>query len=297
MSSPGGTLHAGLDTGTTTTLNMNSSGTFAAGALYFSGNGPAGTSIFNLDNGTVTDSGDCWFGGSEWGPGSAAFLNMSGGTLTANILVFSRGANSGTSITGNGYITGGTVNAKQWLTLGFCGTSASIGTVTNSGGTINVNNAGGGQMEMTTYDSAGALFVQNSGALNLENNASMSFGNGGNNSGTATFYQEAGTVTFYSDGGTNVGGTGSLNLGNGSSSGNYTYNLDGGILTVPQIQKTSANANGMFNFNGGLLKAAASSASFMQGLSSAVVLAGGAKLIPPASTSLLEPRLRTAVAA
>ena len=271
-----GELHAGLDPGTISTLNINSSGTFAAGALYFSGNGPAGTSIFNLDNGTVTSSGDCWFGGSDWGPGTAGFLNMSGGTLSGNIVVFSRGVNNTTSITGTGNITGGTLNALQWLTLGFCGTSASVGTVTNTGGTINVNTSGGGNMEMTTYDTAGGLFVQNSGALNLCNGAYLAFGNGGNNAGTATLIQNGGTVTFYSDNGATVGGAGYLDFGRGTDTGTYTYNLNGGILTVPQIEQGGSSCSGTFNFNGGTLKPTASTTTFMQGLTAASVMSGGA---------------------
>ena len=276
ISNPNGELHAGLDAGTISTLNINSSGTFAAGAMYFSGNGGAGTCTFNLDNGTVTSSGDCWFGGSDWGPGTAGFLNMSGGTLSASVVAFSRGANNTTSITGTGYITGGTLNALNWLTLGFCGTSASVGTVTNSGGTINVNTAGGGNMEMTTWDSAGALYVQNSGALNLCNSAYIGFGNGGNNSGTSTFIQNGGTVTFYSDNGTTVGGNGYITLGSGGDTGTYVYYLNGGTLTVPQIEQTSASASGNFAFNGGTLKPTASSATFIQGLSYVFVMAGGA---------------------
>jgi len=247
--------------------------------MYLSGSS-AGTSTFNLDHGTVSISGECFFGGgySGWGnvPGTAGILNMSSGTLTANIIVFSRGLNSSSVLTGTGTITGGTMNAQQWLTLGFCGTTASVGTVTNNGGTINVNTSGGGNIEMTTYDSAGALFVQNSGALNLCKGANLSFGNGGNNSGTATFYQNGGTVTFYSDVATTVGGTGYLNLGNGSSTGTYTYNLNGGALTVPSIQKSSSGASGTFNFNGGTLKPTANNATFMQGLTAANVQANGA---------------------
>jgi autotransporter-associated beta strand protein len=278
ISSPNGELHAGLDSGTISTLNINSSGTFAAGALYFSGNGPAGTSTFNFDNGTVTVSGNCWFGGSDWGDGTAGILNMSGGTLTANQVVFSRGQNGSSTLTGTGNITGGTINATAWLTLGFCGTG--VGTVTNSAGTINVNTSGGGNMEMTTWDQAGALFVQNSGSLNLCNSAYIAFGNGGNNSGTATFIQNGGTVTFYSDNGTTVGGTGYLDFGRNpgwaQDSGTYTYNLNGGTLTVPQILQEAGS--GTFNFNGGTLKPTASSTTFMQGLTAANVMVNGAKI-------------------
>jgi len=279
ISSPTGIFHLGLDSGTTSTLNMNSSGTLAAGGVYVSGSG-AGTCQLNLDHGTVNISGECFFGGgySGWGnvPGTAGILNMNGGSLTANIIVFSRGLNNSTVLTGTGTITGGTMTAMQWLTLGFCGTTASVGTVTNNGGTINVNTSGGGNMEMTTYDSAGALYVQNSGALNLCNSAYIGFGNGGNNAGTATFNQNGGTVTFFSDVATTPGGSGGLFLGKGSSTGTYSYNLNGGTLTVPVIQKPASGASGTFNFNGGTLKPTASTTTFMQGLSAANVQANGA---------------------
>ena len=180
-------------------------------------------------------------------------------------------------LTGTGNITGGTMNALTWLTLGFCGSG--VGTVTNSGGTINVNTSnGGGNMEMTTWDTAGALYVQNSGALNLCNGAYIAFGNGGNNAGAATFNQNGGTVTFYSDNGTTVGGTGYLDFGRNpgwaTDSGNYTYNLNGGTLTVPEIEQQAGT--GTFNFNGGTLKPTASSTTFMQGLTAANVMGGGA---------------------
>jgi autotransporter-associated beta strand protein len=279
VSNPNGYLNFGRDAGTTATFNMNSSGTLAAGNMWVSANG-AGTCTLNLDYGTVNISGDCQFGGQgPWGQdGTAGRLNMSGGSLTANIVAFSRGNNGSSALTGTGNITGGTLNTKQWLTLGFCGTG--VGTLTNSGGIINVNTSGGGNMEMTTWDTARALYVQNTGALNLCNGAYIAYGNGGNQSGTATFNQNGGTVTFYSDNGTTVGGSGYLELGRDAgwakTSGTYTYNLNGGTLTVPQIQKSSSTASGTFNFNGGTLKPTASSATFMQGLTAANVMVGGA---------------------
>jgi hypothetical protein len=73
----------------------------------------------------------------------------------------------------------------------------------------------------------------NSGSLNLQNNAGMGFGQGGNHTGTSTFVQNGGSVTFFSDAGSTLGGTGSLNLGNGGSTGTYAYHLNGGTLDDP----------------------------------------------------------------
>jgi autotransporter-associated beta strand protein len=112
--------------------------------------------------------------------------------------------------------------------------------------------------------------------VNLQNNAGIGFGQGGNLTGTSTFTQNGGTVTFFSDGGTIAGGSGSVNLGNGGSTGTYVYNLNGGTLMAPSVSKTSAGANGSFNFNGGTLKATTSTTTFMEGLSAANVQNGGA---------------------
>ena len=259
-------------------LNMNTSGHLDTQNLFISPNGQAGSGTFNLDNGTVNVTGELQVGSSFWGNGtiSLGYLNMSGGTVTANIVALSRGDNNGANIQGIIRMTGGILNSKQWFTLGFAGSASSFAAVTNSGGTINVNTSGGGNLEMSVYDFLSCYFEQNSGALTLQNNASIIFSSGGNNSGTCTFAQNGGTVTFYSNAGTTVGGTGSLNLGNGNSTGLYTYNLNGGTLTIPSIQKSGSSAQGNFNFNGGTLKPTASSATFMQGLTAANVQAGGA---------------------
>ena len=53
-----------------------------------------------------------------------------------------------------------------------------------------------------------------------------------------------------------------------------TYNLSGGTLTVNSMNK--GTRTGTFNFNGGTLKAGGSSATFMTGLTTANMKAGGA---------------------
>ena len=276
-SSQNGNFLLGLDNSTVSTMNINSSGTVAAGYLCVGGTG-ANSATFNLDNGTVNISGDAQIGGNQYGQNSGVnHLNISGGIFTANLIAFSRGNNNASTMQGIGNITaGGTLSSRTWFTLGFAGSSSAFAAVTNSGGTINVNTSGGGNMEMTVFDPVSAYFQQNSGALNLCNSAYIAFGNGGNNSGTTTFDQNGGTVTFYSDAATTVGGTGYLSLGRNGDSGTYTYNLNGGILTVPQIQYAATSGSGTFNFNGGTLKPTASTTTFMQGLTAANVMAGGA---------------------
>jgi autotransporter-associated beta strand protein len=275
LAAPAGNMFVGLDNGTVSTWNINTTGTAEAGNIY-AGTTGASTGVINMTAGTVLVSGEMQVGGTFWGNGGTGQLNMTGGTVTANIVSFARGGNGDAAISGTGVISGGTLNSRQWFTLGFAGSTSNTATVTNNGGTINVNTAGGGVLEMGVFDATTNLFTVNSGSVNLQNNASIGFGEGGNHTGTSTFTQNGGTVTFFSDGGTTAGGTGSVNLGNGGSTGTYAYNLNGGTLTAPSVSKTSAGANGSFNFNGGTLKASTSTTLFMQGLSAANVQNGGA---------------------
>ncbi|MFO0788433.1 MAG: autotransporter-associated beta strand repeat-containing protein [Pirellulales bacterium] len=278
-STKNGNLLAGLDNGTVSTVNVNTTGTLAAGGIFL---GAAGGSNghFNMDNGTVTVLGEFQVGANFFSQGSGTdnTYQQSGGSVTADIFSLARGANNAATMKGTATITGGTLNTLHWFTLGFAGAAGDTATVTNGGGTINVNTAAGGTgvLEMGVFDATTNVFNQNSGVLTLQNNASIGFGQGGNHSGTSTFNQNGGTVTFYSDAGTTVGGTGSVNLGNGGSTGTYVYNLNGGTLTTPGVQKTAASASGTFNFNGGTLKAAANNTSFLQNLTAANMRNGGA---------------------
>ena len=111
----------------------------------------------------------------------------------------------------------------------------------------------------------------------------MGFGTAGT-SGNGTVNQNGGSVTFYSNAGTTIGG-GSLVLGE-TGTGTYTYNLNGGTLTVPSINHSSGTA--VFNFNGGvrwLLRPMAR--SLLTGLSSANVQAGRGLSSAPMDSLLL----------
>ena len=277
VTNPNGNMLIGLDNGTVSTWNVNTTGTAQAGGIFAGCNGAA-TGIINMTAGTVDVSGEMQVGGSFFNNGGTGQLNMTGGTITANIVSFARGGNNVAAVSGTGVISGGTLNSRQWFTLGFAGSSTNNATITHNGGTININTAGGGIMEMGVFDATTNLFTLNSGSLNLQNNAGMGFGQGGNHTGTSTFVQNGGSVTFFSDAGSTVGGTGSLNLGNGGSTGTYAYHLNGGTLTTPSISKAGTGANGSFNFNGGTLIAAGSTATFMQGLTAANIRNGGAIL-------------------
>ena len=275
LTNPNGNMLIGLDNGTVSTWNVNTTGTTQAGGIFAGCNG-ASTGIINMTAGTVDVSDVIQVGGSFFNNGGSGQLNMTGGSVTARIVSFASGNNNVAAVSGTGVITDGTLSSRQWFTLGFAGSSSNVASVTNDGGIININTAGGGVMEMGVFDATRNTFTLNNGNVNLQNNASIGYGQGGNHTGTSTFLQNGGSVTFFSDAGFTVGGSGSVNLGNGGSSGTYTYNLSGGTLTAPSISKVSAAANGSFNFNGGTLRATTSTTTFMQGLTAANVQTGGA---------------------
>jgi autotransporter-associated beta strand protein len=232
-------------------------------------------------NGTSTTSGNIWVG---FGDAASGNLTVnSGAAVTANVVLIGAGGSPTALASGTGTLaSGGTINTAQWFVIGQSGAAGSSGDFTINGGTLNVhtNAAATGNLEMGTFDAASATLNINAGSnLKLLNNAAIVFGAQGNHSGTSIVNQNGGNVTFYSNNGTTVGGTGRLVMASAANStGNYTYNLNGGILTVPRIarENTANNPTTVFNFNGGTLKPTASQSDFVSSLSRSNIRNGGA---------------------
>jgi arabinan endo-1,5-alpha-L-arabinosidase len=180
-----------------------------------------------------------------------------GGTLTANGNfdgAFIIGGRNSALGSGTYNLSGaGVVNANTNVRVGGRGT----GTVVQTGGTFNA----------TGYVSVGR-FAGASGAYNISGGTLKQ-------SGTTSFLivGEQGAGTLSVSGGGLVSLASALRVGY-STGGAGTVNLDGGTLLTPGVVRGSGTAT--FNFNGGTLKAAAGTVSFMQGLSAARVLSGGA---------------------
>ena len=164
-------------------------------------------------------------------------LNVAGGTVNAQrVIIAGASANTGTPGTGAVTLSAGTINSAQWFTVGSgaaTATTSAIGSFTISGGTLNVLSQ---QMEVANFaGTTGTVTMSGSSAINIDNNSFIALG-ANNGAGNGTFTQNGGAVTFYGNAGTTVGGTGILYLGKAAVlSGTYTYNLNGGTLTVPQI--------------------------------------------------------------
>jgi fibronectin-binding autotransporter adhesin len=204
--------------------------------------------------------------------GNTAVLDISNGaTLTSGRTVM--GGDPGNNAGGTGTInqSGGTINSNYWFSVGTFGT----GTYNMTGGILNTNPAGFGvsELEISVFSSgSGTVNLSGNAQINIDHNGVLIFGDAGSTQ-NGTFNQNGGTVTCYSDGGTTVGGGGGVVMGQ-SGTGVYTYNLNAGTLTTPAVSHGTGTA--VFNFNGGMLQAAESTAGFLGGLTTAEVLGGGA---------------------
>jgi autotransporter-associated beta strand protein len=252
--------------------------TVLSGTVILSGtNTYTGTTIVN--GGTLTISGGSTGSSSADvqianAAGSTGTVDVEAGTLNAQRVVIA--GNSANTTGGNGTViqNGGTINSAQWFTVG----SEGPGSYTLNNGTLNVNSAGGTQMEVGTFGTVAgsSTMTVTGGNINLLNNANLTLG-AQHTSQNATVTQTGGNITFYSNAGTTVGGTGALILGSAANpTGTYIYNLSGGTITTPIVERSAGAGPGILNFSGGTLRAAAASASFITTLTSATVQAGGA---------------------
>lgn len=143
---------------------------------------------------------------------------------------------------------------------GFFANTRAEGTVNQSGGTLTVNNPANGSFVVggRNSDEANGTYNLSGGTVNANTQVRI----GGRGNGTLNLSGSGALVT-----------NSSFYLGF-NSSGEGAVNLDGGTLTTPRIIKGSGT--GTVNFNGGTLQAGGSHSSFMQGLTSAYVLEGGA---------------------
>jgi len=208
------------------------------------------------------------------GTGGTLNIGSTDQTSTGAQYINTQSGNTGTRTMS---ITAGTiVNVNSG---GYFGQSSATSYVTNAnpnGTSIVIGDANGG-----------SLVVKAGGTVTNGNNQAFILG-GAAASGTLTIdggQVNAGTVT--------VGTTGVLPAASGyaglrfggsasNASGTRTANLNGGILTVGQIYTgtaaTSPTFTNTFNFNGGTLQASIGNTTFMTGLTTANVQAGGAKI-------------------
>ena len=261
-------------------LNVNTTGGSAATATLGSGgtlSNAYGESIGSSGSGTFTQSAGS---NSTFGYGNVVLGNSTSGSGTYNL-------NGGSLSTytefvgydGSGMFvqSGGTNTLSNDLYIGY--TAGSSGSYALNGGTLTAFSEFVGYGTTGSFtQSAGTNTVTSGGAvyIGLHDGDSDSYTLGG--SGVlSTLYEyvgDSGMGTFTQTGGTNTVAY-QLSMGD-NTTGNGTYNLVGGTLQTPAIAGSSGAST--FNFNGGTLRAAAASTSFVSGLTTANVQAGGANI-------------------
>ncbi|MEI9892984.1 MAG: autotransporter-associated beta strand repeat-containing protein [Chthoniobacter sp.] len=237
--------------------------------------------------------------------GSSGILNILPG---ASISGTAAALFAGTAPGSNGaiYQSGGDILFNNNLNLGTGGSSAaqSYGFYGLSGGTLNDTGqsnvrfrVGGGASFSTGifYQSGGSISDSISNGIEVGAN-----GTGGFSNGMGVAYLTGGTLTSVANkigfnpsapagggagmrGEETVAGTAAVTINGTTSLGNVAgdsgvLNLNGGLYATKQI--VHGSGTGFLNFNGGILRAAASATggSFLNGLTSANVYSGGATI-------------------
>ena len=162
------------------------------------------------------------------------------------------------------------------------------GTLNMSGGTFNSTGNGWGAFRIGNWSNTNApgngTFNLNGGVVNANKTTTVGgFGNGVLNVSGGTWNQNAGNLYIGEKADTTYLGKGEVNQSGGTLNSWYVflqqgkYNLNGGILSVAGVGDNAANATGVFNFNGGVLRGMFSNANFLA-VDTATVQAGGAIL-------------------
>jgi autotransporter-associated beta strand protein len=188
------------------------------------------------------------------GSGYGAFTQTAGSTSVGGFLAVGGTINGGVV-----NLQGGTFTFTTSPASGATSGAMTIGFGGSNGGTIgNLNVSGNAQLIDNAANSGfgGGLWLGevNNGILNMTGNA----------------------VVTISPAGSHTSGGGVVLGRSNATTGNGIVDLDGGTLTAPYVTKGSGQ--GTFNFNGGTLKANASDAVFMTGLTNAYIYGGGATI-------------------
>jgi len=212
--------------------------------------------------------------------GSSGFVNLRGtGTLNCTDLAVGW---THFSSRGEVSIQQGTFNVSGASFIGLEGT----GTLSVAGGTMNATGNGWGAFRIGNWpniNSMGTGTVNLRGGVVNANNTTWvgGFGKGIMNLTGGTWNQIAGNLVVGEKADSTYLGRGDLNQSGGTLNSSYvflqqgTYNLSGGTLSVAGVGDYASNATGVFNFNGGVLRATVPNANFLV-VDTASVQAGGA---------------------
>ena len=229
-------------------------------------NNPVAPEIEVVDGAALTLAGPFFAFG--WQPNSSGKFTQSGGavSVTNGQMILADSANS----VGMAVISGGTLNVAKTTVVGRVGS----GTLNISGGTMNAGTDGLGSFRIGDFVGSTGVGIMNLSGTAVVNAPSYT-AVGGLGSGTLNI--SGGTWNSPDDivlgdrppNVTDWTGTGVVNQTGGNVNARAvflqagTYNLSGGVLAVAAVGDTKAEANGVFNFNGGTLQATVNHADFL----------------------------------
>ncbi len=279
-----GDTNVGLGSGSTGQLNLTG-GIYNAGGLWVGRGGGTGTWTVSGANTQLTSTGEVYVGGES---GSNGTLRVSAGTVAINNW-FNVGRDGGT---GGFEMSGGTMTVRRELRIGFG--SGGTGDLQLSGGAI-INAAtvsehiviGGNSGSGTATMSGNGTQLNSTNELRVGNEVG-STGELSVSGGTITTGSwlsigrdgATGTMTISGDslvdqGLTDVGSRVELTSNNKPSSA--TLSLDGGTLVTNGFANNGGGTTDIF-LNGGQIVSAIDNESFLQGMTSVTIEAGGARI-------------------
>ena len=289
----GSLLKSGSGTLTLATANTFSGGVSAtAGTIQVGNDSALGTGLLTLNGSTTKLSSDSSTARSLANSTSILSDTTLGDTVNAGTLTFNGLVDLGNgtrtisnlcAVTFAGGSTDGAFNKGGAATLTLNGgahnwnddTLVQYGTLVLDGASVTNNGAGsaGGLAAASEVSLATVRLVITNGATVVlaAATADLKAGISGSDTLSTNVLDIAGLVRMPNA----QPGAGKIVLGRGN--GTCTANLlPGGDVAVRAVQQTASGNVSQFNFAGGTLRAMASSTAFMQGLTTANVLSGGA---------------------
>jgi autotransporter-associated beta strand protein len=249
----------GNGTGSTTsslTLNNNATiNTTNLGVGFNAGN------IATLPKGTITLNGTSSITTATTGLINLAESAGSDATVTLN---------DSSTLTSGGDLRVGMAGAGK---LFVNGTSVvNVGTTVEKWLLVNTAAGGSGQIDV------------NGGAINLNTNTDLRFSTSAAANGTNVVNLNSGSISGFTGNNNGIFSATSvvdLNQASTQAGVNNTFNLNGGILTIGQVITNNDAGTATFNFNGGTLRAAGSTAAFLElgGANQRAIVSNGGAVI------------------